>query len=80
MKKENIKTLQQCLEVIEGFQTILETMSQIEQETFDELSDTYQNSEKGITHQEQLDCLQEAVDNLNEIISNCYSVIDMEEY
>ena len=57
MKSKNIKVLETLLNNMEAFQTALEAIIQDEQEAFDNLSESYQNSEKGEARQEQIDML-----------------------
>lgn len=57
MKSKNIKILETLLNNMEAFQTALEAIIQDEQEAFDNLSESYQNSEKGEVRQEQIDIL-----------------------
>lgn len=76
MKSKNIKVLETLLNNMEAFQTALEAIIQDEQEAFDNLSESYQNSEKGEARQEQIDMLQEASDAMCDVISNCYSAME----
>lgn len=76
MKLKNIKILETLLNNMEAFQTALEAIIQDEQEAFDNLSESYQNSEKGEVRQEQIDMLQEASDTMCDVISNCYSAME----
>ena len=76
MKQKNVETLNTMLQGLEAFQIILDKVIQEEQEAFDNLSESYQNSEKGEECQEHIDLLQEASDNITEAISNCYSATE----
>ena len=76
MEQKNVETLNTMLQGLEAFQMILDKVIQEEQEAFDNLSKSYQNSEKGEERQEHIDLLQEASDNITEAISNCYSAIE----
>ena len=76
MKQKNVETLNTMLQGLEAFQMILDKVVQEEQEAFDNLSESYQNSEKGEERQEHTDLLQEASDNITQAISNCYSAIE----
>ena len=76
MKQKNVETLNTMLQGLEAFQMILDKVVQEEQEAFDNLSESYQNSEKGEARQEQIDMLQEASDTMCDVISNCYSAME----
>jgi hypothetical protein len=66
-RRERINTL------IKTFEELVDTLEEIhgeEQEYFDNMPENIQQSEKGEQTQSAINCLENAVDNLGDLISN----------
>lgn len=76
MNNKNIEKINSIIPVLEMFQCAVEKILMEEQATFNKLSESYQNSERGEERQEKLDALQAISDNLEEAVGNCYTFVE----
>ncbi len=74
MKEERLKTLRQCLSIIQNAHDVLEEVRDEEQDAFDNMPEGLQDSERGDLMQEAVDTLDEAIDTLDDVLSSLESV------
>ena len=74
MKEERLKTLRQCLNMIQNAHDVLEEVRDEEQDAFDNLPEGLQDSVRGDLMQEAVDTLDEAIDTLDDVLSSLESV------
>ena len=76
MNKNRRKQLERIVEQLENLRDDLEMLKYEEQECFDNLPDSLQESEKGEMMQEYADDLEAAYDDLDNVISSIQDIID----
>ena len=76
MNKLRRKTLSEILDRIEGLQLEIQEVLDEEQESLDNLPESFQNGEKGEKMQEFIDYLEYAVSSLDECKDNINAVIE----
>tara|TARA_R100000306_G_C4313828_1_gene111578 strand:- start:368 stop:598 length:231 start_codon:yes stop_codon:yes gene_type:complete len=70
MNKQRRKAIQQALEQIADLKTSVEEINTDEQDSFDNLPESFQDSEKGETIQEAIDFLEAATGAFDEVIDS----------
>lgn len=65
MNRARRKELSHAIELIEQAREILEAVMEEEQEAFDNLPESLQNSERGETMEEYIGVIEETIDNLD---------------
>ena len=70
MNKQRRKAIQQALDQIADLRTSIEEINEEEQESFDNLPESFQDSEKGETIQEAIDFLETATGAFDEVIDS----------
>ena len=70
MNKQRRKAIQQALEQIADLKTSVEEINTDEQDSFDNLPEAFQDSEKGETIQEAIDFLEAATGAFDEVIDS----------
>ena len=74
MKEERLKTLMQCLNMIQNAHDVLEEVRDEEEEAFDNMPEGLQDSERGDMMQEAIDNLDETIDYLDDVLSSLEDV------
>lgn len=75
MKEARLKTLNDCLNVIQNAHDTLEEVRDEEEEAYDNMPEGLQYSERGDMMQDAIDNLDEAVNSLDEVISSLEEVV-----
>ncbi len=70
MNKTTVKRLEEIAETIKGLKNELESIGEEEQEAYDNMPESLQDSEKGQTMYENIDTLETAASDLDDIITN----------
>ena len=70
MNKQRRKAIQQALDQIADLRTSIEEINEEAQESFDNLPESFQDSEKGETIQEAIDFLETATGAFDEVIDS----------
>jgi FtsZ-binding cell division protein ZapB len=68
MNKQRRKAIQQAIDQITDLRTSVEEINTDEQDSFDNLPESFQDSEKGETIQEAIDFLETATGAIDEVI------------
>ena len=68
MKKEHVEILKQNLPYLKQIQGFVESLAEVEQEAFDNLSERAQESEKGEAMEERAGYLEDAASSLEDAI------------
>jgi predicted ATPase len=76
MNKDDRKELQKAIDLIEEAKTIIEAISESEQEKFDNLSENLQATEKNQKLEENASSLNDEVSNLDDVIMNITELIE----
>lgn len=74
MNKSRRATLNMIVNAIEELKTQLESVRDDEQDAFDNMPESLQESERGETMQEAIDNMEYAIDNLDDAIDNLNEV------
>ena len=76
MNKERRKTLQEIIDVLEEQKYGIESVCEEEQEAYDNLPESIQDSERGEAMSENIDSMESAASDLDDIISTLQEIIE----
>ena len=76
MNKARRKWLEDTINKLEEQKTELESIGEEEQETYDNMPESLQDSEKGQTMYENIDSLETAASDLDDIIANLQEILE----
>lgn len=76
MNKARRKWLEETINKLEEQKTELESIGEEEQEAYDNMPESLQDSEKGQTMYENIDTLEAAASDLDDIITNLQEILE----
>lgn len=76
MNKARRKWLEETINKLEEQKTELESIGEEEQEAYDNMPESLQDSEKGQTMYENIDTLETAASDLDDIITNLQEILE----
>lgn len=75
MNKERRKWLEKTIEALEEQRAELESIYEEEQEAYDNMPESLQDSERGQTLYDNIDALESATSDLDDVISNLQEIL-----
>lgn len=76
MNKQRRKWLQDIIDALENQKQEIESLTMEEQEAFDNMPESLQDSERGQTMYENIDNLESATSDLEDVIMNLQEIIE----